>query len=69
MNDYQTRNHQEKYGLQRMDNKEIELNPDDLLCFLVVKNESIRLPFILEYHRRQGISKFLIVLIGESTLS
>ncbi len=33
----------------------------DILCFLTVRNEGQRLPFVLEHHRRLGVRHFLIV--------
>lgn len=35
--------------------------PDDILCFAVVRNEAVRLPWFLEHHRRLGVAQFLIV--------
>lgn len=37
------------------------IGADDLLLFSTVRNESIRLPYFLEYYRQQGIGHFLIV--------
>lgn len=47
--------------LQRIDNQQIVLKSDSVLCFLVVKNESIRLPFFLEYYRQKEISNFFVI--------
>ena len=54
----QYRNH---ICLERVDNKEISTTLDDVLCFLVERNESLRLPYLLSYYRSKGISKFFIV--------
>ncbi len=35
--------------------------PGDVLCFLCVRNEASRLPFLLDHNRRLGIRHFLIV--------
>lgn len=35
--------------------------PGDILCFLCVRNEAQRLPFVLDHHRKLGIGHFLIV--------
>jgi len=35
--------------------------PGDILCFMTVRNEALRLPFALEHHRRLGVRQFLIV--------
>lgn len=34
---------------------------EDILCFGVVRNEAVRLPWFLEHHRRLGVAQFLIV--------
>lgn len=38
-----------------------DISPDDILCFAVVRNEAIRLPWFLDHHRRLGVRHFLIV--------
>ncbi|EDX73866.1 hypothetical protein MC7420_5746 [Coleofasciculus chthonoplastes PCC 7420] len=48
-------------ALKRTDYKEIKLNPDNSLCFVIVRNEIKRIPFFLNYYREKGISKFFIV--------
>ncbi|MBE9126162.1 MULTISPECIES: glycosyltransferase family 2 protein [unclassified Coleofasciculus] len=48
-------------NLQRIDNKSILLKPDDILCFAVIRNETLRLPFFLKYYREKGICHFFIV--------
>ncbi len=49
------------YQLSRKDNKEIEIETADILCCVVVRNESLRLPYFLDYYREKGINKFLII--------
>ena len=49
------------YELNRVDTKEIEIQPQDILCCVVVRNELLRLPYFLTYYRQKGIAKFLIV--------
>lgn len=49
------------YELNRVDTKEIEIQPRDILCCVVVRNELLRLPYFLTYYRQKGITKFLIV--------
>lgn len=50
----------ELYGLERVDRREINLDRDEVLCFLVVRNELLRLPYLLEFYRSKGIQKFFI---------
>jgi len=35
--------------------------PDDILCFLCLRNEAARLPFLLAHNRRLGVGHFLVV--------
>jgi glycosyltransferase involved in cell wall biosynthesis len=37
-----------------------------ILCFLVVRNESLRLPAVLDHHRRIGIDHFFVVDNGST---
>ena len=49
------------YELNRKDEKRIEIDSSDLLCCVVVRNESVRLPYFLSYYRQKGVTKFLII--------
>ncbi|QBY02038.1 glycosyltransferase family 2 protein [Rhodophyticola sp. CCM32] len=37
------------------------VRPDDLLCFVTLRNEMVRLPYFLEYYRDRGIAHFFFV--------
>ena len=37
------------------------IGPGDVLVFVCLRNERVRLPYFLEYYRRQGAAHFLIV--------
>nr|WP_155093983.1 glycosyltransferase family 2 protein [Paracoccus aestuariivivens] len=37
------------------------IRSDDILLFMTIRNEKIRLPFFLEYYRRMGVQHFLVV--------
>ncbi len=37
------------------------IRAQDILCFVTVRNEGLRLPFFLDHHRRLGVRHFLIV--------
>ena len=49
------------YQLERMDTKKIEKKTSDILCCVVVRNESKRLPYFLSYYRQKGVDRFFIV--------
>lgn len=38
-----------------------QIGPSDILCFVTLRNEALRLPFFLDHHRRLGVAHFLIV--------
>ena len=37
------------------------IRPGDVLVFVTLRNERVRLPYFLDYYRRQGVGHFLIV--------
>jgi hypothetical protein len=37
------------------------IGPGDILCFMTVRNEAARLPFMIAHHRALGVRHFLIV--------
>lgn len=42
------------------------IRPRDILCFVTLRNELLRLPYFLDYYRAQGVQHFLIVDNGSS---
>ncbi|MEM9776935.1 MAG: glycosyltransferase family 2 protein [Chloroflexota bacterium] len=49
------------YGMARIDSKSIQMDSNDLLISLGVKNEICRLPWYLTHYRRLGIQHFFVV--------
>jgi len=47
--------------LTRVVNRTAQIRPGDVLSFTTLRNERIRLPFFLDYYRRQGIAHFFFV--------
>lgn len=47
--------------LSRMDQREISEGDQECRAFMVVRDEVLRLPYVLDYHRKLGIKRFLIV--------
>ncbi len=37
------------------------IKPRDLLAFVVLRNEAVRLPYFLDYYRRLGVNHFLLI--------
>jgi len=54
------------YRLARKDSKYLSLRPAEIVCCTVLRNELARLPYFLEYHRKQGIGAFFAVDNGSS---
>ena len=50
----------ELYELKRVDRKPIELEPNEVPCFTIVRNERLRLPYLLDFYRSKGIRKFFV---------
>jgi hypothetical protein len=38
-----------------------QIRPNDVLCFVTLRNERIRLPYFLRYYRDRGVSHFVFV--------
>jgi hypothetical protein len=49
------------YRLQREDSRPINLSAAEILCCAVVRNESVRLPYFLNYYRQKGVTRFFVV--------
>ena len=52
--------------LRAVANRTAAIRPDDLLLFSTARNEAVRLPFFLDFYRRQGIDHFLVVDNGST---
>jgi hypothetical protein len=50
-----------KEKFQKLDNRPIPERVEEIRAFMCIRNELLRLPWILEYHRRIGINRFFIV--------
>jgi len=50
-----------EYRLTRADDRPVTIVPGDVLACVVVRNEAVRLPFFLDYYRRLGVARFLVV--------
>ena len=52
--------------LTRLDSRAIPKDLGEIRLFGVVKNESLRLPYFLEYYRRAGVARFFFVDNGST---
>ncbi|MEX3017280.1 glycosyltransferase family 2 protein [Gymnodinialimonas hymeniacidonis] len=48
-------------GLEEIANRTDSIREKELLCFVTLRNERIRLPYFLKYYRERGVSHFLFV--------
>jgi hypothetical protein len=53
-------------ALRRIDARPLQLARDEILCVACARNERLRIPYFLDYHRRLGVHRFLIVDNGSS---
>ena len=47
--------------MRRLDSKPISKNKSEIRLFLIVRNESLRLPYFFEYYQKLGIDRFFVV--------
>ena len=55
-----------KISLKRIDKNLLTKGRDEILCFCCIRNERLRLPWFLEFHRKIGLDRFFIVDNGSS---
>lgn len=60
-----------KEKLQRRDKNKLVKDYKEIYLFSVVRNESLRLPFLFEFYRKMGVTRFFIVDNGsiDSTIN
>jgi len=50
-----------KHTIRRLDTKPIPEDLSEVYCVMCIKDEILRLPWVLEYHRRLGVGRFFII--------
>jgi hypothetical protein len=50
-----------RHRLMPLVDRTSEIAAQDILAFVVLRNETVRLPYFLDYYRRLGVSQFLVV--------
>ncbi len=53
-------------NLKRIDTRKIKLYSNDVIGFMIVKNESLRLPYVLDYYNNLGIERFFVIDNGST---
>lgn len=48
-------------ALTRLDKRPIRVKPNEIIAFACVRNEFLRLPYFLDYHRSLGVNRFIFV--------
>lgn len=56
----------EHYRLRQISDNPPVIAPDAILCCMVVRNEDLRLPYLLSYYRQKGVDHFLIIDNGST---
>lgn len=49
------------FSLRCLDTKSIDIKPGEIIVFCCVRNELLRLPYFLEYHKTLGVDRFIFV--------
>lgn len=52
--------------MRRLDNRVFNVAADEILAFACLRDEAVRIPWFLEYHRRLGVDRFFVVDNGSS---
>lgn len=47
--------------MQRIDTNNTDIKASEIIAFSCVRNEILRLPYFLEYHRKLGVERFIFV--------
>lgn len=58
---YLWRSFRSRHALRVVKDRSGTIHSGDILCFMTVRNESLRLPQFLDHHRKLGVDHFLIV--------
>jgi len=53
--------HKDAHILDRLDDRTIPNDPAELRLFAYVRNESLRLPYLLSYYRSMGVDRFFFI--------
>lgn len=56
----------EHYRLRQISDNPPVIAPDAVLCCMVVRNEELRLPYLLSYYRQKGVDRFLMIDNGST---
>ncbi|MFN4143945.1 glycosyltransferase family 2 protein [Aestuariivirga sp.] len=49
------------FSIRKLDNRPVQLGPHEIVAFACVRNEVLRLPFLLEHHRSIGVNRFFFI--------
>lgn len=50
-----------KRNLKKIDNRTIPDNQNEIRAFMIVRNEALRLPYVLQHYRKLGVNRFFII--------
>lgn len=52
--------------LPKIDSARVPYSPDEIRVFMVVRNESLRLPYIFKYYSKMGVDRFFVIDNGST---
>lgn len=52
--------------MRRLDKNNTDINQSEIIAFSCVRNEILRLPYFLEYHRELGVDRFIFIDNGST---
>lgn len=58
---WQLRGFSSRFALRKVVDRTGAIRRGDVLCFVTLRNEIVRLPYFLEYYRKLGIKHFLMI--------
>jgi glycosyltransferase involved in cell wall biosynthesis len=56
----------EQLNIIKLDDREILQKTEEIRAFICVRNEILRLPWVLEYHRKIGVTRFIVLDNGST---
>jgi glycosyltransferase involved in cell wall biosynthesis len=52
--------------MRRIDNNNVDIKESEIIAFSCVRNEILRLPYFIEYHRELGVDRFIFIDNGST---
>lgn len=56
----------QKTFFNRLDKRPLSIREDEIVCIIVGRNESLRLPWLMSYYKKLGVDRFLVIDNGST---